>query len=636
MAATDQRVRRLERATKELTERLDDLVPRLEGAEDISSQHGTRHTDLGEDPIKATNVEAHTHATAAFPVVEGTNTSSDAAGATHTVSLPANIVEDDILIIGFTLDDNAAVTWPTGWTEAVSVINGGRQLAVGYIEADGTEGATVDLTAGAAASTHTSYRISGGRVNTTATPVEASSGATADSTTPDPDNLNVSAGEKNYLWLAFTGTAGAGSISTAPANYSNLLTVDTASSNIGSAERRIAASSQDPATFTATSSVAWMATTIVVFPTEAALATPPPITGPRTGWDAILSPTNNSDAVTIQNAINNGARRILLLDGDWDVSDSSVTFVSGNEIFGQSRAGTILSWGTANFNAFVLASGSITGNFTVNTAPTDGVGPPIATVAQSTVENIDFGASSGNGINAKGGLIADCFFQGVPDAATGQIQIGNLDQLIIRNCEFGGAAAAGVAIFNVHPDSGPETLPPPNILISGCSGTTECAQGWLADLTTARGSTLTVVGNSIEQLGAALAIDLRKSTAVISSNQFQVKAGETSAAAMINISDVAQAMILNNRFVPKTTRVDVIDIATANNVISGNIIDAESTNDIHLAGTGDNNIVTNNSCVSGDIRIDSSSTGNAIALNIVQTIIGSATANQIGLNVTLA
>ena len=363
------------------------------------------------------------------------------------------------------------------------------------------------------------------------------------------------------------------------------------------------------------------------------------------GWDAILSPTGTNDAARIQTVIDAGARRILLLDGTWDVSDQNVTWDSttGLEIHGQTRANTILDFGSV-FRSFAVSDSGFLGNLTVKDSKTDGSQSAItAGVNGVTIWNIDFDPTSGNGLTVKGGTsartrVVNCIFQGVPDALTGQIQILKPNLLLITGCEFLGASAAGSAIQNIQPVAGADVFPGPNIVITGCYGRTLCAQGWFDDSGASRKSTVTITGNSIATNGAALAIDIGKAQALISANSFLVSVSQTAAASMIAVSG-GSVVITNNTLEANSTRTDVIDISDSvgKHVITGNLIlggSGNMTNAIHLAGTGDNHVVTSNRCDGTDIRIASGSTGNVVALNIVNAIVGSTTANQIAANVT--
>ena len=142
----------------------------------------------------------------AFPQVEATNTSSD-GGTSHTVSLPASIQAGETLLVFFTSDSAESVGWPAGWNEILEVVSGGLvTLAVAWRKATGGEGATITVTTGTSeTSVHASYRISGA-IDPTVTAPEVSTGATGTSANPNPDELIVGGGSKEYLWIAVAGS----------------------------------------------------------------------------------------------------------------------------------------------------------------------------------------------------------------------------------------------------------------------------------------------------------------------------------------------------------------------------------------------------------------------------------------------
>jgi len=80
----------------------------------------------------------------AAPVVASvTETAFDTATTAHYVNMPATVTADDLLIVLFTNDGNAAVTTPTGWNLLASDANGTQvRLSVYYKIAAGTEGGT--------------------------------------------------------------------------------------------------------------------------------------------------------------------------------------------------------------------------------------------------------------------------------------------------------------------------------------------------------------------------------------------------------------------------------------------------------------------------------------------------------------
>jgi hypothetical protein len=209
-----------------------------------------------------------------FPVVQATNTSGESSDVTsHTVSLPANISAGDLLIVFFSCDANETVTWPTGdgWASIFHETNS-MTLDIGYKIADGTEGATITVTTGSAEqSAHISYRITG---NHRYLAPEVSTGATGNSTAPNPDSLTPTGGAKDYLWIAVEGNTDGDAASAYPTNYTNGQTNavgTTAGANIAVARRELNASSEDPAAFTIPLNK-WVACTVAVHPKSAPTA----------------------------------------------------------------------------------------------------------------------------------------------------------------------------------------------------------------------------------------------------------------------------------------------------------------------------------------------------------------------------
>jgi len=209
-----------------------------------------------------------------FPAVQDTNTSGESSDVTsHTVNLPANISAGDLLIVFFSCDANETVTWPTGdgWASIFHQTNA-NTLDIGYKIADGTEGATITVTTGSAEqSAHISYRITG---NHRYLAPEVSTGATGNSTSPNPDSLTPTGGAKDYLWIAVEGNADGDVASAYPSNYTNGQTNavgTTAGANIAVARRELNASSEDPVAFTIPLNK-WVACTVAVHPKTAPTA----------------------------------------------------------------------------------------------------------------------------------------------------------------------------------------------------------------------------------------------------------------------------------------------------------------------------------------------------------------------------
>ena len=207
-----------------------------------------------------------------FPIVETTSTSSEFSAdvTSHTVTLPSGIISGDLILLFFAADGFPFVTWPAGYTEILDFAPGlGPTLSVAYRQADGTEGANITVTTdNAERSAHIVYRISG-QINPSIQAPEVSTGASGTSTAPNPASLTPTGGAKNYLWVASCGSDGIATVDGFPTNYINGLnvngTVSTACS-IGSAERDLNATSEDPGTFTLNISEGWVAATVAVHP----------------------------------------------------------------------------------------------------------------------------------------------------------------------------------------------------------------------------------------------------------------------------------------------------------------------------------------------------------------------------------
>ena len=205
--------------------------------------------------------------TLSIPTVKGTNTSNKtSAGTSHTVSLPASIVSGNLLIIVFTATSGPSVTWPGGYSAFFSKIAGALGLYAAYRQADGTEGGTITVTTDASVrSSHASYRIAGHKPPATQVP-EASAGAFGSDVNPNPSSLTPTGGSKDYLWIAAQGHRTSETTTGVPASYTNGLSKETASASIGTAERQLNASSEDPGTFTVSGSGNWVACTIAIHP----------------------------------------------------------------------------------------------------------------------------------------------------------------------------------------------------------------------------------------------------------------------------------------------------------------------------------------------------------------------------------
>ncbi|MEQ1844160.1 MAG: hypothetical protein ABL983_01115 [Nitrospira sp.] len=221
---------------------------------------------------------APTHAWAAFPIVQATNSTGDATNVTsHTVGLPASISSGDLLMAFISCrNSTSTIVFPGGWTQVGSDFNSGGVAsgqtinAIYYRVANGGEGASITVTTSVSnACASVTKRITGQHASTAPEAGTAASGA---SVNPDPPNLAPSWGAEDTLWIAFEGNTAARTTSVYPYADNNL-TVPTSSganATIAYCEQSVNASSSDPGTFTISVSENWGAQTVAIRPAAVA------------------------------------------------------------------------------------------------------------------------------------------------------------------------------------------------------------------------------------------------------------------------------------------------------------------------------------------------------------------------------
>ncbi|HMN06227.1 MAG TPA: PKD domain-containing protein [Flavobacteriales bacterium] len=306
-----------------------------------------------------------------FPLVAATATSAKTGtpGTTHTVALPSGIEAGDLLMI-FWADANTVTTipgTPSGWTNLYSgqwPSSNIRYMAM-YRVADGTEGNSINITAGAERSAHLAYRIAAGTYQ--GTPV-ASNMVTGNNTNPDPNNLTSGFGNVPTLWLAaahVTGTIWA----TAPTNYGGLVTSSTG--NVGvdhaymaTATRKRSAASENPGSFTLDASHSWGAWAVAI------QGVPTTITNAlvRSGHTVTVGDNNTIDNLTIEAGgavgIDGGT---LTVNGNNLVVNGTIGSASDALVLGSIRNAALAVTGTGSIDVYDLTVNT-SGGATMNPA----------------------------------------------------------------------------------------------------------------------------------------------------------------------------------------------------------------------------------------------------------------------------
>jgi len=185
-----------------------------------------------------------------FPTVASNITSTkDAAGTSHTVSLPAGIESGDLIVVlfgGYYPSGTPTITFPGGWTIINKSANTYYCTGSAYRIAGGSENNTVTVTtASNCYSAHQAFRITG----YTGVP----EGATATSDL-DPPSLSPSWGNDYSLYICFLGggASPAPTVSSYPAGWVNGQDTISAAgyAEVGSAQLEIGAVSVNPGAFT--------------------------------------------------------------------------------------------------------------------------------------------------------------------------------------------------------------------------------------------------------------------------------------------------------------------------------------------------------------------------------------------------
>lgn len=235
------------------------------------------------------------HAWAAFASVEARTANTAAATTTPAVTIPSDGVASKLIVCAFSPNSNPTISWTgTGFTQliydATAAFDG---LAVIYRWTDGSEGASITPTLGTSSETVWScLRIAGAINPATQAPQASTVNRQSVNANPDPPSLTPTGGAKDYLWIAIANTNnGSRTVTIAPSSYGNLNAFDSASAGagvaIGTAERQLNAASEDPGTFTVSTTSEVGSLVVAIHPAAAAAVKRRPIIDASAGeWFA--------------------------------------------------------------------------------------------------------------------------------------------------------------------------------------------------------------------------------------------------------------------------------------------------------------------------------------------------------------
>lgn len=207
----------------------------------------------------------------AFPQVASTNNGyNDSAGTNHTCNLPSGIQAGDLLLLFFGWYTGTSASL-SGWSN-LGIDNNGTYCyqIVFYKIATGSEGATVSVTTGSSTkSSHVSYIITG---HDAATTPEKGTSTNGTNSSPDPPSLSPSWGSADTLWIS-TETNRNDSFTSYPSSHPDNQVRGGNTSTSSATETAIctdedAASSNNPGTYTLSTSRYWVAQTFAIRPAQ--------------------------------------------------------------------------------------------------------------------------------------------------------------------------------------------------------------------------------------------------------------------------------------------------------------------------------------------------------------------------------
>ena len=214
----------------------------------------------------------------AFPVVGSRNNSVETANTTtSTVSLPANLVLGDGILIAMGIDGGDAIDTPSGYSVLWDTGNNGSHRSVGfYKKAGASEPATIDITHGSEQTTHRTWRLETALTTDWDSVPPQASFITGVGTDMDPPSFDPDwTGGDDTRWIAFMSCDDNEVVDVFPTSYGDTATQDTLGSNSVTdaiAERNVSTGgAENPSLFSIVSTTpeSFTAVTIAIPPSGA-------------------------------------------------------------------------------------------------------------------------------------------------------------------------------------------------------------------------------------------------------------------------------------------------------------------------------------------------------------------------------
>jgi hypothetical protein len=204
--------------------------------------------------------------------------SGGAAITSHTVTLPATVNADELLLVLFAIGHNATITWDDAtvgaWSSLFNILDATSAVryTARWLKAAGTEdGASLSISTGgtAAGSAWHAFAISGWHGTTGPEVATTDHGSTSG---PNPASLSPSWGAEDTLWLATIGwdaPSGSPTVSAFPTDYLNGTSQRATATRGGGnavARRELNAASEDAGAFTLSAAAAVISAMIAIRP----------------------------------------------------------------------------------------------------------------------------------------------------------------------------------------------------------------------------------------------------------------------------------------------------------------------------------------------------------------------------------